>query len=241
VAPRRPLSPAPLKLNRKQDSENRVQVSALTPDAWSLKPAGRRKLDILAIYGSPRKNGNTDALLDSFISGAQDEGAAVERVYARELDIHCCIECRQCEKAGRCVVEDDMQEIYPLLESVRAVALASPIFFYSVTACVKPLIDRAEALWARKYVLKNPVPAAVDGVERLGYFLSCGATKGENLFEGALLTMKYFFDATGVRLAESLTYRRIENAGDIRRHPQALREAAELGRTAARRVLGKGD
>ncbi len=206
-----------------------------------LVSAVKKAMDILAIYGSPRRGGNTDTLLDAFVQGAEQEGAAVERIYAREMDIRCCLECRQCETLGRCVVNDDMQKVFPLLESARAVALASPIFFYAVTGCVKPLIDRAEALWARKYVLKNPVSSVVDGIERMGYFLSCGATKGENLFEGALLTVKYFFDAAGVRQGESLTYRRIENAGDIEKHPHALKEADVLGRTAARRALGKGE
>ena len=192
-------------------------------------------MDILAIYGSPRKGGNTDTLLDAFVSGAGQGGASVERLYTRELDIHCCIECRQCETLGRCVINDDMQKVLGLLESARVVALASPIFFYTLTGCVKPLIDRAQALWARKYVLNNPAAGVVDGIERQGYFLSCGATRGKNLFEGVLLTMKYFFDAIGVRQAESLTYRRMEDMGDIEEHPKALEEAAELGRTAALR------
>ena len=132
-----------------------------------------------------------------------------------------------------------MQKIYPLLEKARAVVLASPIFFYSVTGCVKPLIDRTQALWARKYILNKPLPSTVDGIERLGYFLSCGATKGGNLFDGAILTMKYFFDAIGVSQAESLTYRRMENIGDIERYPSALQEAAKLGTLAARRILNK--
>ena len=195
--------------------------------------------DILAIYGSPRKGGNTDALLDAFVFAAREEGANIQNVCARELDITYCVECRNCEKLGRCVVEDDMQKIFPLLESSPAIALASPIFFYTVTACVKPLIDRSQALWAKKYVLKNPAPSNVDGIDRMGYFLSCGATKGKNLFEGAELTMKYFFDAISVRQAESLTYRRIENRGDIENHESALADAAELGRLAARRATGK--
>jgi multimeric flavodoxin WrbA len=195
------------------------------------------KLDILAIYGSPREGGNTDTLLGAFTSAAEREGASIERVYARKLDILCCSECRECEKTGQCVIDDDMKKVYPLLESARAVVLASPIFFYSLTGCVKPLIDRSQALWARKYVLNNPVPAIVNGIERAGYFLSCGATKGSNLFEGALLTMKYFFDAISAKQVESLTYRRMENSGDIEKHPQALKEAAGLGTIAARRIL----
>ena len=155
------------------------------------------------------------------------------------MGIAYCRGCRMCEQTGRCVVDDDMREVLVLLEEARAVVLASPIFFYSLTSCVKPLVDRSQALWARKYVLNNPPAPVVNGIERMGYFLSCGATKGKNLFDGSLLTMKYFFDAIGVRQAESLTYRRIENPGDIGRHPEALGEASKLGETAALRALGR--
>lgn len=196
-------------------------------------------MDILAIYGSPRRQGSTDTLLDAFVSAAEEAGASAHRLYPRDMNIGCCLGCRQCEKLGRCVVNDDMQQVYPLLESARAVVLASPVFFYTVTSCVKPVIDRAQALWARKYVLKNPLPGVVDGVERAGYFLSCGATRGENLFEGMLLTMKYFCDALSVKQAESLLYRRIDGPADIEKHPSALGEAAALGRKAAARVFGE--
>jgi hypothetical protein len=88
-------------------------------------------------------------------------------------------------------------------------------------------------------VLKNPLPEVVDGVERAGYFLSCGATRGQNLFEGMLLTMKYFYDALSVKQAESLLYRRIENRAGVEKHPRALAEAAALGGKAAARILAK--
>lgn len=197
-------------------------------------------LHILAIYGSPRKGGNTDTLLEAFVSGAQAAGALIQRVIARDLNVRACSECRQCEKLGRCVVDDDMQKVYPLLSEAPAVVLASPIFFYTVTGCVKPIIDRAQALWVRKYLLRDGPPTTIDGIERLGYFLSCGATRGRKLFEGALLTMKYFFDAAGVRLAQSLTYRRVEKMGDIQKEAGALEEAGALGRTAALRILRTG-
>jgi multimeric flavodoxin WrbA len=196
-------------------------------------------LDILAIYGSPRRHGSTDTLLDAFVSAAEEAGASVHRLCPRDMNIRWCLGCRQCEKLGKCVVTDDMQQVYPLFESARAVVLASPVFFYTMTSCVKPVIDRAQALWARKYVLKNPLPEVVDGVERAGYFLSCGATRGQNLFEGMLLTMKYFYDALSVKQAESLLYRRIENRADVEKHPRALAEAAALGGKAAARILAK--
>ena len=92
--------------------------------------AKEKKIDLLAIYGSPRKGGNTDVLLDAFVSTSEQEGATVQRVYARDLNISYCHECRLCEKTGRCMVEDDMQEVLGLLEKARGVVVACPIFFY---------------------------------------------------------------------------------------------------------------
>ncbi|NIR16562.1 MAG: flavodoxin family protein, partial [Desulfobacterales bacterium] len=69
----------------------------------------------LGIYGSPRKGGNTDQLLDKVLEGAKSGGAETSSVYARDLDMSGCIECGGCDKTGKCVVKDDMQDVYPLL------------------------------------------------------------------------------------------------------------------------------
>jgi multimeric flavodoxin WrbA len=108
--------------------------------------------------------------------------------------------------------------------------MASPIFFYSVTAIAKAFIDRSQALWARKYLLhQNPLTEKA----RYGYFLSLGATKGKQLFEGARLTIKYFFDAIDAKDCGGLFFRGIEGKGDIKHHPSALREALALGKKLA--------
>ena len=98
-------------------------------------------MNVLGIYGSPRKKGNTDQLLDRALEGAQSAGAQISKIYARDLNISGCIECGGCDKTGKCVVEDDMQSVYPLLEQADVVFLASPIFFYGVTAQAKLLIE----------------------------------------------------------------------------------------------------
>jgi len=73
-------------------------------------------MKVLGIYGSPRKGGNTDQLLDKVLEGARSAGAEVKRVYTRELNLCGCIECGGCDKTGECVVQDDMQKVYPLLD-----------------------------------------------------------------------------------------------------------------------------
>ncbi|MCJ7616471.1 MAG: flavin reductase, partial [Desulfobacterales bacterium] len=102
--------------------------------------------------------------------------------------------------------------------------VATPIFFYSAPAQLKALIDRSQALWARRYKLKLNDPGQK---YRRGFLLAIGATRGKNLFEGLALTIKYFLDAVGASLDGSLTYRSIENPGDMEKHPSVLNDIKE--------------
>jgi hypothetical protein len=91
---------------------------------------------VLGIYGSPRKGGNTDLMLDRILEGAREAGAEVESIYVRQLKISGCLECGSCDDTGECVIEDDMQTVYPLFQEADVIFLASPNFFYSVTGQV---------------------------------------------------------------------------------------------------------
>jgi multimeric flavodoxin WrbA len=179
----------------------------------------------LGLQGSPRKNGNTSYLLSAFMNELEKSVAQIKVIKADEKEIMPCIECSVCEKEGFCPLDDDMNsEIYPLLRQADVIVVATPIFFYSAPAQLKALIDRSQALWARKYRLKLNDP---NRKWRRGFLLSLGATKGKNLFEGLHLTIKYFFDAVGTSLEGSLTYRQIENPGDMEKHPSVLKEVKE--------------
>jgi len=174
---------------------------------------------VLGIQGSPRKQGNSSILLTAFLKEAKRLGAQTYTLEITNKKIQPCRGCGACERQGFCVLKDDMQAIYPLLWKADVIVVATPMFFYSVPAQLKALIDRCQTLWARKYVLKLADPGQQC---RKGFMLSVGATKGKNLFAGAILTMRYFFDAVGARYEGSLTYRNIENPGDIKKHPTAL-------------------
>ena len=117
-----------------------------------------------------------------------------------------------------------MQEIYPLLWQADTVVMATPVFFYGPPAQMKALIDRCQTLWSRRYVYHLTDPGRR---WRQGFLLSLGATRGKKLFDGVALTAKYFFDAIGAGFVGSLTYRQIEEPGDIVKHPTALTEVRE--------------
>ncbi len=189
-------------------------------------------MKVLGIFGSPREGGNTEILLKEALKGAEKEGAKVESLYLKNLTITPCQECHGCDQTGKCVILDDMQNIYPKFIEADVIILASPIFFYGVTALTKAMIDRSQAFWAKKYLLKNP-STQKDEKKRKGFFISVGGTKGKNLFEGAILTAKYFFDVLNAEYIGELVFRGIDAKGDILRYPDALRQAFDTGRRLA--------
>jgi len=143
-------------------------------------------MNTLGIYGSPRKNGNSDIVLDKVLEGASESGAAIQKLYVRNLkNLSGCRECGACEKDGICVVKDDMQQVYPLFEDANVILLASPIFFYGLTAQAKALVDRSQAMWSRR-MLNKPREQWKNYENGKGYLIAVGATKGENLFEGVV-------------------------------------------------------
>ena len=180
---------------------------------------------ILGLQGSPRKKGNTNFLLSTFMTAAEKFGARTHVIDVTQKEIIPCKEYTVCEKKGYCPIDDDVKdEIYPLLWEAELVVVATPIFFYNMTAQLKAVVDRCQMFWARKYKLKLKDPGAS---MRRGFLLAVGATKGKNLFEGLNLTTQYFFDAIGAKFEDSLTYRGIEGPKDMARHPKVIEEVEQ--------------
>jgi len=186
-------------------------------------------MKVLGLFGSPRRGGNTEILLEEALKGAEREGAEIERLYLSALTITPCTECHGCDETGTCVILDEMHKIYPKLLEADIIVLASPIFFYGVTAWAKALIDRSQALWAKRYLVKDPFMGK-EGKRKKGFFISVGATKGQRVFEGAILTAKYFFDALNAEYAGELVFRGVDGKAEISKHPEALQQAREAGR-----------
>jgi multimeric flavodoxin WrbA len=184
---------------------------------------------ILAIYGSPRRKGNTSLLLKKAIQGAIEAGAEVEEVVLRDLKMSPCLEIYGCKQTGRCVIKDDFQGIYDQLLSCHGLMLASPVFFYAVSAHTKILMDRCQSLWAKRYWVEK-APIGKRKAKRKGVFISVGATKGKKLFDGTLLSIRYFFDALDVELWRSLLYRGLDFQGDVLEHPEYLEESYRAGK-----------
>lgn len=190
-------------------------------------------MKVLGIYGSPRKGGNTDQLLDQVLEGARSAGAETDTVYARRLKMSGCLECGGCDDTGLCVVQDDMQDVYPRIEAAQVIFLASPIFFYGLTSQAKAVVDRSQALWSKRK-LNKPFEAWKDYESGRGYLIAVGATRGKNLFECVQLEARYFFDALDMSYEGGIFFRKLEDKNAVRENPETLQEAFNLGLRAVR-------
>ena len=182
---------------------------------------------VLGITGSPRHGGNTEQLLNEVMKGAASKGAETKIIFLNTLKVKPCQECGGCDKTGECIVKDDMQMVYEELRQADRIVLASPLFFMGVTAQLKGMMDRCQALWVRKYRLKTP--PLVEKKERKGLFISVGGRDVPHLFDGALQAVDSWFAVLNIKRAGNLLYPGIDDKGDILKHPEALQEAFEAG------------
>lgn len=177
-------------------------------------------MNILSIMGSPRRGGNSEVVLKAFLSEIHEEDQS-KILFPASLQIHHCQGCRSCEKTGECVIDDDMNQVAEEILTADCLILAAPVFFYGFPASLKSLIDRTQFLWSRKYFLKQEFPP------KKGFFLSVGATQGKKLFDGVVLTTRYFFDSFSCEYTGELVFRGFDQKGVIAHSSQCLSEISQ--------------
>jgi len=187
-------------------------------------------INVLGISGSPHRHGNTETLLDSFLEGAASAGAVVEKVVLKDLTYSSCKGCNTCHTTGECIIRDD---VIPLLQKILeadCVALASPIYSMGITAELKGLIDRAQYLWARKFIIKN-LYFSSDHIRRhKGLFISTAGLSWDNVFDAAFPAITAFFNGTGFEYYDNIIANNMDAFGGVKKHPTALKEAYDKGR-----------
>lgn len=152
-------------------------------------------MKILAIYGSSRKKYNTDRMLDIFLDKFGLNNEDISKITLKDMDYKYCISCYGCAKEGKCIVRDDLTEVYPLIEEADMIVFASPVYFNSVSALAKAFIDRTQVYWSRKFILKVPGPKEKFGV----CLLNGGSSTEEHQFLGSELVFDHFFKATSCK------------------------------------------
>lgn len=187
-------------------------------------------MHLLIALGSPRKNGNSEILARHVAQGMEEGGGTVEYLRLNGLNLSPCQGCGGCEKTGECVIKDDMGAIYQQADAADRILLASPVYFYALTAQAKIFIDRFQARWSRRYLLDDRFRLEEN---RRGYLLSVAATKGAKVFDCSLLTMRYFYEAMDMVFADSFLVKGVDQRGAVRNFPEELEKAVIFGREIA--------
>ncbi|MDN7024755.1 flavodoxin family protein [Methanoculleus sp. FWC-SCC1] len=187
-------------------------------------------LSVIGISGSPHRRGNTETLLDTFLEGAEGAGARVEKVVLKSLDYTPCRGCNACHRTGQCVVRDDLDDLFEKILAADCLAVASPIYSMGITAELKGLIDRAQYLWARKFMIKDLYFTHEHIKRHKGVFLSTAGLGWDNVFDAAFPAITAFFNTAGFEYYDNIIANDMDRYGGIRGHPTALAEALEKGK-----------
>jgi len=181
---------------------------------------------ILIINGSPRSKGNTAVLSEQLIAGAVEAGADVEIIRLQGLEIQPCDGCDSCQtKSGGCVISDDMQEIYPKLQDADVIVIASPVYWFNMTAQTKAFLDR----W---YALVSESGFDLEG-KRLSLLMVYGDTDlytsgGINVIH----TLESICRYTGMDF-DGIVHGCAMDIGDAAKDPNLIKESIALGKTLA--------
>jgi len=181
---------------------------------------------VLGINGSPRIGGNIDILINKALNGAREKGARTEKIILNKLRFSPCQECENTRDDGVCIIEDDMQIIYKKVKEADVIIIASPIFFGSLSAQMKMMIDRFQCVWKAKYIFKKDLYKR----KRIGGFICVQASKKRNFFNNAKTIVKNLFSVIDVEYKEELFCPGVDEKGEILKHPEFLNQAFELGK-----------
>ena len=186
-------------------------------------------MNLVALNGSPVRGGNVDLLLEAICEGFRQAGGNAAQIYCAQLLVRSCIACGPEPTTGYCIFHDDMDEVYARLEQAHAVAVGSPIYFDSVSAQLKLVIDRCNCV--------TPLVRLEDGSfgfrprwarTRRGVFVTAHSPR--HPYEMAERCVRGFMKWIGVKWEETLDYAHPDDdRGSVADHPEWLERARVLG------------
>jgi multimeric flavodoxin WrbA len=185
-------------------------------------------MKIAAFNGSPRGGGNTETLLWETIRPIEYAGHDIAKFNLNDMDIKPCQDCGGCEGTGVCVYDDDMGLVTDAIRQCDRFILASPIFFFALSAQSKAMIDRCQAFWCEKYLLKRPIPGGPFG--RKGLLILVGGMKTEIGIQCGEATARAFFRTISVSEHETVSFLGVDSKGAICSHESALEDVYRAGR-----------
>jgi multimeric flavodoxin WrbA len=190
---------------------------------------------IIIVKGSPRKSGNSAILAEQVAAGAQAAGAEVESFYLHGLDIQPCDACEACQGAADldCIIDDDMQTLYPKIRQADAIVYASPIYWFNLSAQMKLFIDRCYSLGGEDYAQDHALAG-----KRVGIVLTYG--DDDPLGSGVINAVRTFQDMFNYIPAEivGIVHGCADAAGEIRQNLEVMEKAYALGTSLASATQG---
>ena len=173
---------------------------------------------VLILSTSPRRGSNSEALAEAFAGGAREAGHEVELIALRGKELRFCLGCFACQKSGRCVIKDDMQEIVPKMEQADVLVFATPIYYYEMSGQMKTLLDRGNPLFVSDYRFRDV------------YLLASAAEDEDFVPQRAVSGLEGWIECfPKARLAGTVFGGGVTETGEMKNHPEKLREAFALG------------
>ena len=158
---------------------------------------------VLIINGSPRRSKNCIKIIEDITKKFDENDIKYEVLNIYKMNIDYCTACGYCERTGKCVIKDDMTPLYAEFDNSKGTIVVSPMFFQSISTKIKTVVDRTQAFYSSKYILKKP--SLDTKKERRGMFIAVGGQpKYENQFLGGQLVMDLFFKCINTKLIKNL-------------------------------------
>jgi multimeric flavodoxin WrbA len=186
------------------------------------------KGSVLTVLGSPRRDGNTDVLATEFLRGAASAGFQPRFIIPTDLGMSPCDGLNQCFTAGKCVIQDGMNEVYEDVLTATHILVATPVYFMGPPGSLKSFIDRFQAVWARFEILKEPRP---DAASRKAFAIIVGATPDEGkMYRPTISIIKAFLNVTGFTYAGEIVATGLDDKIEAGERKDLLARAFEAGR-----------
>ncbi len=195
-------------------------------------------MNILGIVGSYRKSGNTDILVNKVLQGAREHGIDTQVIYLADYNIKDCIGCEGCKPSCRCLLHDDMDCIYAMLEQADGIVLGSPTYFYNVTGIVKIFLDRLycyevfdqtdRSVWMGMF--------EVTGI-KYGVTVAVCEQQHEDDMGYTSPAMSRTLEAVGIRVVDNVKALHVFAKGEILEHEDFLDRSVVAGKKLAKTLL----
>jgi NAD(P)H-dependent FMN reductase len=184
---------------------------------------------VIGILGSPLSDGNTAKLLDRALKGAEDAGCSVEKIEVANLDFQACTEMMFCKDHDTCIMDDDMQQLYPKVRDMDSLIIATPVMTMGIPGKLKSMMDRFQVFFMAKYMRKKSFISKERSAERKGLFICISGMKIPEVFVGAKLTVRAYFDIIDCQYTDELLISDMDTIRDVTAHPDLLEAAYQKG------------